>query len=236
MKPTGLPHRPALHAEKSLIQAILDGRYPTGSTLPAERELAAALGVTRPTLREALQRLHRDGWISIRHGKGTVVNDYWAHGGLNVLSALVRHGKRLPDDFIRNLLEVRTALAPAYARAAVDRSPAQVLACLEEAPQLALTAAGFARFDWSLHRSLAAASGNPIHSLILNGFAGFYEEVAGLYFAHAEGRRLSQSFYAALARAARLAAARQAERVTRDAMEESAGLWRRVERRLARQP
>ncbi len=235
MKPA-TPHRPAFHAEKSLIQAILAGRYPPRSTLPAERELAGALGVTRPTLREALQRLHRDGWISIRHGKGTVVCDYWTHGGLNVLSALVRHSKRLPDGFIGNLLEVRTALAPAYARAAVERAPAQVAAQLAEAHGLAPTAEAFAHFDWSLHRTLALASKNPIHCLILNGFAGFYEEVARLYFRHSEGRALSQSFYAKLERAARRGAAEEAERVTQRAMEQSAGLWRRVERRLARKP
>ena len=83
------PQRPAAHAEQSLVSAILDGTYPPGSTLPGERELARQLGVTRPTLRETLQRLECEGWMTIRQGKSTRVNDIWREGGLTVLSALV---------------------------------------------------------------------------------------------------------------------------------------------------
>ena len=72
-----LPLRPAERVENRLIQAIVGGEFPINSTLPPERELARRLGVTRPTLREALQRLARDGWIEIHHGKSTRVRDYW---------------------------------------------------------------------------------------------------------------------------------------------------------------
>jgi DNA-binding FadR family transcriptional regulator len=41
--------KPADLAESRLIVAILDGHFPIGDTLPAERELATQLGVTRPT-------------------------------------------------------------------------------------------------------------------------------------------------------------------------------------------
>ena len=58
------PARPRAHAESVLLAAILDGTFPPGTTLPGERTLAAQLGVTRPTLREALQRLARDGWLA----------------------------------------------------------------------------------------------------------------------------------------------------------------------------
>ena len=66
-----LPLRPAELAENRLIDAIVDGDFPINATLPPERELAQQLGVTRPTLREALQRLARDGWIEIHHGRRT---------------------------------------------------------------------------------------------------------------------------------------------------------------------
>ena len=83
------PQRPAAYAEEALVNAILDGTYPAGTTLPGERDLAAQLGVTRPTLREVLGRLERDGWLTVRHGKATRVNDLWREGGLNVLEAIV---------------------------------------------------------------------------------------------------------------------------------------------------
>jgi DNA-binding GntR family transcriptional regulator len=49
--------KPADLAENRLLDAILDGSFPINSNLPPERDLATQLGVTRPTLREALQRL-----------------------------------------------------------------------------------------------------------------------------------------------------------------------------------
>ncbi len=44
------PPKPAELAESRLIEAILKGQFPIGSTLPAERDLAFRLGVTRPYL------------------------------------------------------------------------------------------------------------------------------------------------------------------------------------------
>jgi len=220
------PQRPAAYAEEALVTAILDGDYPPGSTLPGERELAAQLGVTRPTLREALQRLHRDGWLAIRQGKPTVVNDYWRDGGLNALGALVRHSSVLPEDFIPHLLEVRLAMAPAYTRAAVERSAGEVAAALEKYVELADTPEAFAAHDWRIHRTLTIASGNPVYVLILNGFAGFYEQMARLYFAQPVARSASRAFYADLLAAVRAGDAAGAERITRDIMERSIELWR----------
>ena len=213
------------------MRAILKGSYPAGAVLPAERELSRRLGVTRPTLREALQRLHRDGWLHIRQGKGTRVNDVWREGGLNVLGAVVRFSRPLPPGFVSDLLEVRCRLAPGYARAAVERAPAKVASLLAEAEALGDTAEAWARFDWAVHQALAAMSGNPVYSLILNGFGGFYESVARGYFAAAKTRAASRAFYGALRGAARRRSAGGAERVTRRAMQESIELWRGVERR-----
>src|SRR5512143_391382 len=104
------PTRPAELIEARLINAILDDQFPVNSNLPPERDLATQLGVTRPTLREGLQRLARDGWIEIRHGKPTRVRDYWREGNLAVLSAIARHTDHLPADFVPNLLHIRALL------------------------------------------------------------------------------------------------------------------------------
>src|SRR4030066_1819873 len=196
------PKRPAVYAEKSLILAILNEDYPPGSILPAERELATKLGVTRPTLRETLQRLGRDGWLTIQQGKPTRVNDYWVEGGLNVLNALVQYSEKLSPDFVPQLLQVRLILAPAYTRQAVEHSPAQVSACLSDTLSLPDDPKDYAAFDWRLHHLLTIASGNPIFTLILNGFAGFYEQMARRYYANLPSRQSSQAFYSALFAAA----------------------------------
>ena len=220
--------RPAAHAEHALVSAILHGDYPPGAALPAERELAVQIGVTRPTLREALQRLARDGWLTIQQGKPTLVNDYWRVGGLGVLSALTHpdNGLPLPEGFIPNLLEVRLLLAPAYARAAVERNPGPVADLLAQAAALEPMPAELASFDWRVQHMLTVASGNPIYTLILNGFAGFYEQMACRYFARAEARDASLDFYRQLHAAALRGDAAGAETLTRQAMLRSIDLWR----------
>lgn len=221
------PTRPALHAEHALIRAILDGHFPPGSVLPGERDLAAQLGVTRPTLREALQRLARDGWLTIQQGKATMVNDFWCQGGLNVLGALVQHEDHLPSDFIPNLLEVRLHLAPAYTRAGIEQGADLVIALLGKSVDLEDSPSAFAAFDWELHHGLTIASGNPVYTLILNGFAGFYEAMACRYFAVPQARAVSRAFYSSLLEAARARDAGAAEQLTRQVMRDSISLWRR---------
>jgi GntR family negative regulator for fad regulon and positive regulator of fabA len=223
------PQKPAEYAEDALVNAMLDGTYPPGTPLPAERELASRLGVTRPTVREALQRLGRDGWLTIRQGKSTQVNDFWRDGGLNVLSVLVRHQNLLPADFIPNLLAVRLDLAPSYARAAVRHNPAAVLEYLDGWTELADTPEDFAAFDWGLHRTLTIAASNPIYTLILNGFAGFYEQMARQYFASASARAASGRFYAALHAAAQTHNDAEAEAITRLVIEASIAFWHQAE-------
>jgi GntR family transcriptional regulator, negative regulator for fad regulon and positive regulator of fabA len=219
------PNRPAVYAEKSLIIAILNGDYPPGSILPAERELALKLGVTRPTLRETLQRLERDGWLNIQQGKSTRVNDYWKDGGLNVLNALVQYSEKLPNDFIPNLLHVRLVLAPAYARQAVANSPVQVSNYLKNYQNLQDISGEYASFDWRLHQTLTIASGNPIFTLILNGFAGFYEQMARIYFNKSTARKASLDFYKSLWECALHNDFTTAEYVTRNMMSKSILLW-----------
>jgi GntR family negative regulator for fad regulon and positive regulator of fabA len=184
------------------------------------------LGVTRPTLRETLQRLACEGWLVIQQGKATRVQDYWRDGGLNVLSAMVRYSPQLPVEFVPNLLEVRLALAPAYTHAAVARSAGQVSAYLAGQTGLDDQPEAFAAFDWTLHHTLTVASGNPIYTLILNGFSGFYEEMARLYFEKPAARAVSRQYYASLQAAVERRDAVGAERITRAVMAESIALWR----------
>src|SRR5271170_3878911 len=60
-----------------LVTAIALGEFEPGQRLPAERELAATLEVSRTTVREALQRLHAGGYVITRRGRdgGTFIQD-----------------------------------------------------------------------------------------------------------------------------------------------------------------
>ena len=58
---------------QQLRQLISSGEFPPGSRLPAERELASQLGVSRPSVREALIALEVEGWVEVRTGSGVYV-------------------------------------------------------------------------------------------------------------------------------------------------------------------
>lgn len=86
-----------LQAQRLLHAQIEDGMYPPGAQLPSEAELAAQLGISRPTLREALQQLQRTGVVVRRHGIGTFVvpRTPVLEYGLEVLESLDSHARRL---------------------------------------------------------------------------------------------------------------------------------------------
>jgi GntR family transcriptional regulator len=62
-----------LQAQQHLLSLIEDGTYQPGEQLPSEVDLAAQLGISRPTLREALLNLEQEGIIVRKHGVGTFV-------------------------------------------------------------------------------------------------------------------------------------------------------------------
>ena len=225
-----LPLRPAELVENRLINAIVDGEFPINSLLPPERELAHRLGVTRPTLREALQRLARDGWIEIHHGKSTRVRDYWHEGNLAVLGTIARFQDHVPPDFVPNLLQVRELLAPAYARLAVKRSAKNLVKFLAGYQNLVDAPDAFAKADWELHQHLTIESGNPIFTLILNGFQELYPQMGSMYFALPKARARSRKFYADLRTAAQARDPNRAEEITRAVMQDSIDLWKSIKR------
>jgi DNA-binding FadR family transcriptional regulator len=58
-----------------ITQLIEDGDYQRGARLPPERDLAKRLGVSRPSLREALIALEVEGYVDVRVGSGVYVQD-----------------------------------------------------------------------------------------------------------------------------------------------------------------
>ncbi len=107
---------PAIFAEKYIIESIWNGRFPPGSILPAERELSELIGVTRTTLREVLQRLARDGWLTIQHGKPTKVNQFMETSGLHILDTLMTLDAENATSIVEDLLAARTNISPIFMR------------------------------------------------------------------------------------------------------------------------
>ncbi|QYJ91645.1 fatty acid metabolism transcriptional regulator FadR [Shewanella halotolerans] len=189
---------PASFAEKYIVRSIWEGKFPPGSILPAERELSELIGVTRTTLREVLQRLARDGWLTIQHGKPTRVNDIWETSGLNVLETIADLNPAGEPVLLEQLLSARTNISAIYFKGAVRYNPDKVLEALAPLATLKDDAKAFIEFDYQLHHTLAYHSGNPLYVLILNGFKGLYSRVGEEYFAIEKARELALDFYQAL--------------------------------------
>jgi GntR family transcriptional repressor for pyruvate dehydrogenase complex len=143
------------------------GRLGPGHRLPPERELAQAMGVSRPSLRAGLRSLQALGVVTARRGAGTFIVEGPPQLGkapLQFLAAL--HGFTLDQMYeARRILEVgAAALAARRARgehlAAMSEEITDMFAALEE-PQ------AFLAHDLGFHRAVAAGSGNPIVAAII---------------------------------------------------------------------
>jgi len=184
-------------AEEYLINSIWRHDFPPGSILPSERELSEKIGVTRTTLREVLQRLARDGWLSIQHGKPTRVNDIWATANLNILETIVKieNNSAIVPFLIDNLLSARTNIATIFINKAFVNNPEQSLQCLTVEANLSTNALEFAELDYNIFRGLAFASGNPIYGLIINGLRGLYIQIGENYFSDKQAISCALDFY-----------------------------------------
>jgi GntR family transcriptional regulator len=113
-----------IHAE--LRQRITGGRWPAGSALPAQRELADEFGVSIMTLRQALQLLADEGLVDTRHGAGTFVAAQYAYE--------LGHLRSFADDLAAQGARISTRLlaaeivAPTEAVGARLGGPPEVLA------------------------------------------------------------------------------------------------------------
>lgn len=186
---------PAGFAEEYIVESIWSGRFPPGTILPAERELSELIGVTRTTLREVLQRLARDGWLTIQHGKPTKVNNYWETCGLNILETLARLDQDGQPQLLDNLLSARTNLSAVFIRAAFRQNPEKSREIIERYKNVEQDGKSFAQHDYQMHHDLAFASSNPVYVLMMNGFKGIYARVGGFFFEDTAAREIATDYY-----------------------------------------
>lgn len=201
---------PAALAEEYIVKSIWNHYFPAGSDLPAERELADIIGVTRTTLREVLQRLARDGWLNIQHGKPTRVNNVWETAGPNIISTLIKLDRSITPMIISNVVSLRTRMGEYYIPEAIRLNPEAAYEAFKDLEQLADDACSFAHFDYQLYHRFTFIADKPVYGLILNSFQELYHKVAELVFNSAAFRQTTFTFYrhlqqACLARDAQLA-------------------------------
>jgi len=158
-----------------LQSAIVGGAYEPGAPLPSERELSELLQVNRNAVREALKRLAQARLIAIRHGGATRVLDFRRHAGLDLLPALlVREDGSLDTAVIRDVMAMRSALAPAVAAAAAKRRGSEAVAAAAEPLRSERTLDELQALSLQLWEAVVDASGNLAFRLAFNGLTGVY--------------------------------------------------------------
>lgn len=147
-------------------QLIAEGAVAPGDRLPSERELAARLGVSRSSLRQALKVLEMMGVISQRVGSGTRLNPAAA----SILAEPLQFLILLDGITFHELMEARLIVEPELAARAAERATTADLQSLERAIEaMAESAADPDRFvasDLEFHQAVYAASGNRVCAML----------------------------------------------------------------------
>jgi DNA-binding FadR family transcriptional regulator len=81
------PQRLYRQIAEQLRAGMLSGEFAVGARLPAERDLAKQLGVSRPSVREALIALEVENWVEVRTGSGIYVLDRKALNAIDIIAA-----------------------------------------------------------------------------------------------------------------------------------------------------
>lgn len=172
---------------------IESGALRPGDRLPAERELAVHIGVSRPTVRAGLKALAAIGVVQARRGSGTYIPDGPPALGSEPLSFLAAlHGFSREEMYeARRILEVGAA-----GLAAERATSAQIEAIAGEVRKLFSALSDPHRFlvhDINFHRAVAAASGNPIVASLVEMVSALYYEKRRRVVARASFRDLEDA-------------------------------------------
>ena len=133
-----------------ILDAIADQKLSAGDRLPPERELAAMLGVGRPTLREALGALKAQGRLEIRQGSGV----YVAHPETTRKLRTALYAEEID---LAELFDMREVLELPAAEWAAQKQDSEKLKAVEQAFDVLMEASKQEHVDWQHLQELDAA-------------------------------------------------------------------------------
>jgi GntR family transcriptional repressor for pyruvate dehydrogenase complex len=171
-------------AFKTLHDMIVSGKLKHGDRLPSQDRLAEQFGVSRNTIREAINKLTVLGLLSAKQGVGTIINISSPSGYIASLSDHLI----LQPSTVREFMEARAVIEMSTVRLAVMRADSGALAEIEENVRKQKEAIrtgkieAFIKLDVEFHFCLARASGNKVLLQFLSAvtelLSRFIKEVA----------------------------------------------------------
>ena len=188
------PIRPKKISEEIVSQVkqlISKGELKPGDRIPSERDLATMLGVSRPSVREAIMVLEAMGFVESRQGGGTYVKALTEASIMNPLAKLVE--KRDPE-LLRSLAEVRMGLESwsAYlaAQRATDSDIAEMRRLYKVMEKQVAKGGWSPDVDAEFHYAITAASHNSLQMHVLDSIHSLFHatiQVALMEFYQQEG-------------------------------------------------
>lgn len=155
-------------AIEKIKSMITSGALRASDRLPREADLAAQLGLSRSSLREAVRALSLVNILEVRQGDGTYVTSLQPHRLLEALSFIVDFHR---DDTVLEFLRVRRILEPAAVALAaerINREQADGLRALLDSLGPDPEADELVANDLEFHRRIAACSGNSVLGSLLD--------------------------------------------------------------------
>jgi len=143
---------------------IAGGEFTAGTRLPAERDLARQLGVSRPSVREALIALEVEGWVEVRTGSGIYVQGQGQRNGAARAAAANGAVEWGPLEVMRARELVEGEVAALAARHARKPQLAAMASALAQMREEAESKDGPQSGDEAFHQAIAQACGNEVLS------------------------------------------------------------------------
>ncbi len=188
------PIRPKKISEEivsQIKQLISKGELKPGDRIPSERDLAAMLGVSRPSVREAIMVLEAMGFLDSRQGGGTFVKALTEGSITDPLAKLV---EQKDPELLRSLAEVRMGLESWSAYLAAQRATAEDIAELRRLyavmEKQAAKGGWDSDVDAGFHYAITAASHNSLQMHVLDSIHSLFHttiQVALMEFYQQEG-------------------------------------------------
>lgn len=163
---------------EQLEHNILQGLWVPGDRLPSERELATQMSVSRPSLREALQKLELQGLVETRQGGGTYVKNFLAPSITDPLMHLFQTHPDTATDFVefRSIIEGNTAYFAALRSTEADRELLSACFTAMEASHEEDDPHTEADIDAEFHLAIAESSHNVVLLHIMRALVSVLRE------------------------------------------------------------
>jgi GntR family transcriptional repressor for pyruvate dehydrogenase complex len=162
---------------QQIEDSVLNGSLKPGDQLPAERELAQRLGVSRTAVREAVKALREKGLVEAYSGRGTFITDGTSQAARQSFDLMVKIGQQEGAPY---LAELRLILEPGIAALAATRVTDEDLAGLRETVAVMDRAqkdpAAYIEADLDFHLALAEAAANPLILSLIDSIVGLLRE------------------------------------------------------------